>query len=223
MEWPAKRRPMRGIGLYGCAERSPGGVVTESCPTVLVVDDNRVIADTYAQFLADDYDVRAVTSGSAALDALGPSTEVVVLDRRMPGISGDEVLSRIADRAINCRVVVVTAVRPDFDVVDLPFDGYLVKPVGRDELVAAVDEMIRRADCDDVLRRFLALASKKAMLESRVDSDELAENDAYARIEERLAAKRESLGIETETLEQVASGDAPDIAEPCEREAVATD
>ncbi|MFC7141966.1 response regulator transcription factor [Halosimplex aquaticum] len=187
--------------------------MTDGAPTVLVVDDNRVIADTYAQFLADDYEVRAVTSGSEALESLGPSTEVVVLDRRMPGVSGDDVLARIADRALDCRVVVVTAVEPDVDVVDLPFDGYLVKPVGRDELTAAVDEMHRRADYDDALRQFLALASKKATLEVRADEEELAESDAYARIEERLAAKRDALGVETETLERVVGGDAPDIAD----------
>ncbi|WP_436924133.1 response regulator transcription factor [Halosimplex amylolyticum] len=197
--------------------------MTDAGPTVLVVDDNRVIADTYAQFLAEDYEVRAVTSGSVALEALGPSTEVVVLDRRMPGLSGDEVLTRIAERAHECRVVVVTAVEPDVDVVDLPFDGYLVKPVGRDELVAAVDEMHRRADYDDALRQFLALASKKATLEVRADEEELAESDAYARIEERLEAKREALGVETETLERVVGGDAPDIAEVDHTDTLRTD
>ncbi|WP_415382301.1 response regulator transcription factor [Halosimplex sp. TS25] len=197
--------------------------MTDAGPAVLVVDDNQIIADTYAQFLTDDYEVQAVTSGSAALETLGPATEVVVLDRRMPGLSGDEVLTRIADRAIDCRVVVVTAVEPDVDVVDLPFDGYLVKPVGRDELVASVDEMARRADSDDALRQFLALASKKATLEVRADDGELAESDAYARIEERLAAKREALGVETETLERVVGGDAPDIAEVDHTDPLRTD
>ncbi|WP_459191396.1 response regulator [Halosimplex sp. J119] len=197
--------------------------MTESGPTVLVVDDNGPIAETYAQFLADDYEVRAVTSGSAALDVLGPATEVVVLDRRMPGISGEEVMTRIADRALDCRIVVVTAVAPDVDIVDLPFDGYLVKPVDREELVAAVDEMMRRADSDDTLRQFLALASKKATLEARADQGELAESDGFARIEERLAAKRAALGIETDTLERVVSGDAPDIDDGIDRGPVATD
>ncbi|PSP69017.1 hypothetical protein BRC79_04965 [Halobacteriales archaeon QH_8_67_27] len=39
-----------------------------SGPGVLVADDNEVIADTYAQFLADDYDVTAVYSGERALE-----------------------------------------------------------------------------------------------------------------------------------------------------------
>ncbi|WP_123539183.1 response regulator transcription factor [Halosimplex salinum] len=192
-------------------------------PTVLIVDDSRPIADTYAQFLADDYDVEAVYSGEAALEALGPGVEVVLLDRRMPGLAGDNVLTRVQERALDCRVVMVTAVAPTADVVDLPFDEYLVKPVGRAELVAVVDEMVRRATYDDALRRFLALASKKATLEARVGDATLAENDAYVRIERRLAEQREELGIETEALERVVGGDSPDIVETDGRETVELD
>ncbi|QLH79031.1 response regulator [Halosimplex rubrum] len=182
-------------------------------PTVLVVDDNRVIADTYAAFLADEYAVEAVYDGEAALDALGPAVEVVLLDRRMPGLSGDEVLARIEERALDCRVVMVTAVDPTVDVVDLPFDEYVVKPVGRPELVAVVEEMRRRATYDDALRRFLALASKKATLEANHGEAELADSEAYRRVEERLAAERESIGIETERLEGIVRGETPDIVE----------
>ncbi|QLH83992.1 response regulator transcription factor [Halosimplex pelagicum] len=189
-------------------------------PTVLVVDDNRVIADTYAAFLADEFAVEVVYGGEAALDALGPAVEVVLLDRRMPGLSGDEVLARIEDRALDCRVVMVTAVEPTVDVVDLPFDEYVVKPVGRSELIAVVEEMRRRATYDDPLRRFLALASKKATLEVTHDEAELADSEAYRRVEERLAEKRESLGIETERLEEAVTGEAPDVVDTSETDAL---
>ncbi|ELZ24947.1 response regulator receiver protein [Halosimplex carlsbadense 2-9-1] len=188
--------------------------------SVLVVDDNRVIADTYAAFLADEYTVETVYGGEAALDALGPEVEVVLLDRRMPGLSGDEVLARIDERALDCRVVMVTAVDPAVDVVDLPFDEYVVKPVGRPELVAVVEEMRRRATYDDALRGFLALASKKATLEARVGEAERADSEPYRRVEERLAEKRESLGIETERLEGIVSGEARDIVTTSDTDAI---
>lgn len=189
-------------------------------PTVLVVDDNRVIADTYAAFLGDEYAVEAVYGGAEALDALEPAVEVVLLDRRMPGLSGDEVLARIEERAVDCRVVMVTAVDPAADIVDLPFDEYVVKPVGRPELIAVVEEMRRRATYDDALRRFLALASKKATLEARAGEGELADSEAYRRVEERLADKRESLGVETERLEGVVAGETPDIVDSSEADAI---
>ncbi|QPV62583.1 response regulator [Halosimplex litoreum] len=182
-------------------------------PAVLVVDDNRVVADTYAAFLTDEYAVEAVYDGEAALDAVGPGVDVVLLDRRMPGLSGEEVLARIEERVLDCRVVMVTAVDPAVDVVDLPFDEYVVKPIGRPELLAVVEEMHRRATYDDALRGFLALASKKATLEARVDEAELADSEPYQRVEERLAEQRESLGIETERLEGVVSGETRDIVD----------
>ncbi len=44
-------------------------------------------------------------------------------------MSGDEVLDTIAERGIDPAVVMVTAVDPDFDIVEMPFDEYLTKPV----------------------------------------------------------------------------------------------
>jgi DNA-binding response OmpR family regulator len=187
--------------------------VSESGPEVLVVDDNEVIADTYAQFLADDYDVTAVYRGERALELLGSSVEVMVLDRRMPDRSGDEVLECMRDRATDCRIVMVTAVDPSDDIVDLPFDDYLVKPVGRAELVTVVNEMRRRASYDDPLRTFLALASKKAALEANTGVDALADSEAHAQVEARLAEQREALGVETGRLERVFDGEVPDIGE----------
>ncbi|WP_436932427.1 response regulator [Halosimplex halobium] len=191
-------------------------------PSVLVVDDSRAIADTYAAFLADEYAVEAVYSGEAALAALDPGVDVVLLDRRMPGLSGDEVLARVEERALDPRVVMVTAVDPAVDIVDLPFDEYVVKPVGRPELVAVVDEMCRRATYDDRFRRFLALASKKATLEANADADELADSEAYRRVEERLADQRASLGVETERLEGVVAGEEPDIVDTAGSDPIGT-
>ena len=186
---------------------------TTAPPTVLVVDDNRVIADTYAAFLADEYAVEAVYDGEAALAALDATVEVALLDRRMPGLSGDEVLARIDERGLDCRVVMVTAVDPSVDIVDLPFDEYVVKPVGRAELVAVVDEMRRRATYDDALRQFLALASKKATLEANGGGPDGPDGEDYRRLERRLAEKREAVGVDTETLEGVVAGEEPDIVD----------
>lgn len=187
--------------------------MTDEGPEILVVDDNEVIADTYAQFLADQYEVASVYSGSDALDAIGPSVDVVLLDRRMPGLSGDEVLARIGERALDCRVVMVTAVDRDIDIVDLPFDEYIVKPVGRAELVEIVEEMCRRAGYDDALRQFLRLVSRKVTLEAGAEEAALEDSDAYDQIQARIAEKREELGIDTENLEDVFDGDTPDIIE----------
>ncbi|PSP48282.1 DNA-binding protein [Halobacteriales archaeon QH_1_68_42] len=127
--------------------------------TVLVVDDNRAVADTYAAFLDERYAVRTAYGGEAALETLDASVDVVLLDRRMPDRSGDEVLAEINSRALDPRVVMLTAVDPDFDIVDMPFDAYVVKPVERADVTHVVAEMVARAGYDDEFRRFLSLAS----------------------------------------------------------------
>jgi DNA-binding response OmpR family regulator len=182
-----------------------------SPPTVLVVDDNETIADTYAAFL-EGYEVRTAYSGRGALSVLDSAVDVVLLDRRLPDMRGETVLSRIDDRPLDCRVVLVTGVEPTGDIVDMPVDEYLRKPADRAAITAVVDEMVRRSAYDDDLRRFLALASKKATLEATADGPGPADSEEYERVRRRLAERRAEFGVETTGLEAVVAGTAPDIA-----------
>ena len=176
--------------------------MNHSSPTVLVVDDNRAIANTYTAFLSDEYTVRTAYDGSEALEELDPEVDVVLLDRRMPEVSGDAVLKEIESRQLDCRVVMLTAVDPDFDIVDMGFDEYIVKPIERGELNDVVEEMVERSTYDDDFRRFLTLVSKKATLESEKATDELEASEEYQKIEERLAERREQVGVDLSDLEE---------------------
>jgi DNA-binding response OmpR family regulator len=180
-------------------------------PTVLVVDDNRAIANTYTAFLSDEYTVLTAYNGREALDKLDPEVDVVLLDRRMPEVSGDAVLEEIESRQLDCRVVMLTAVDPDFDVVDLPFDAYVTKPVDRAEVRGVVEEMVARSSYDDEFRRFLALVSTKTTLEREKSSAELAASEEYERVERRVAEEREELGLDTDDIEGIFAGTVPDI------------
>jgi DNA-binding response OmpR family regulator len=175
--------------------------MSSESPVVLVVDDNRAIANTYTAFLSDEYTVRTAYDGKEALAELDPSVDVVLLDRRMPEVSGDAVLEEIESRQLDCRVVMLTAVDPDFDIIDMGFDEYLVKPIEREELNEVVGEMLERATYDDDFRRFLALVSKKATLEAEKSSAELEASDEYARIRDRIDERREQVGIDLSELE----------------------
>ncbi|MFB6178758.1 MAG: response regulator [Halorientalis sp.] len=176
--------------------------MSRESPVVLVVDDNRAIANTYTAFLSDEYSVRTAYNGKEALEELGPDVDVVLLDRRMPEVSGDAVLEEIQSRQLDCRVVMLTAVDPDFDIIDMGFDEYLVKPIERDELDDVVEEMLERATYDDDFRRFLALVSKKATLEEEKSSAELEASDEYNKIEDRLTERREQVGVDLSNLER---------------------
>ncbi|MFC4549759.1 MULTISPECIES: HalX domain-containing protein [Halorussus] len=154
--------------------------------TVLVVDDEQDVADLYAMWLEDDYRVRSAYGGEDALSKLDDSVDVVLLDRRMPGRSGDEALEEIRARGVDCRVVMVTAVKPDFDIVEMGFDDYLVKPVSKDELDDVVQQMLTRVDYDAQLQDYFSLVSKKAVLESEKGDDALAGSEEYSQLRAEL-------------------------------------
>ena len=153
--------------------------------TVLVVDDERGLADLYAIWLEDDYEVRTAYDGAEALDALDASVSVVLLDRQMPDISGDNVLSELRDRGIDCRVAMVTAVEPELDIIDLGFDDYLRKPVDRETLVATVERLVRRSTYDATVTDFFATARKHALL-SESEDPTVADSEEFASLETEL-------------------------------------
>jgi len=185
--------------------------------TVLVVDDERDIADLYSTWMEKEYDVRTAYGAEEALDEASEAVDVVFLDRQMPEMNGDEVLEILRERALECRVVMVTAVDPDFDIVDMPFDDYLTKPVMLDDLNGAVDRMLTRENYDERMQEFFSLASKKATLEAEKDRVELQSNEEYEALESEVEHLREeadesvsdlSDAEDFETLFQEFPGDA---------------
>jgi DNA-binding response OmpR family regulator len=175
--------------------------MTTDQPLVLVVEDEPDLADLYATWLDDDYDVRVAYGGREALDALDDAVDVVLLDRRMPDLSGDEVLVALRERDIDCRVAMVTAVEPDFDIIEMGFDDYLVKPVSRDALVSTVSNLLLRTEYDEGVQELFSLASKKAVLESEKGPTSLQENDEYRELDDRLDGLRDDLDRKLDELD----------------------
>ena len=148
-------------------------------PEVLVVDDETRLADLFTAWLETEWSVETAYDGEEALEKLSDSVEVVLLDRRMPGISGDEVLEEIREEGYDCRVVMVTAVDPDFDIIEMGFDDYLVKPVSKDDLHEIVTSVLRRSSYAADVQEYYSLVSKKALLESEKTGRELEANAEY--------------------------------------------
>jgi two-component system response regulator AdeR len=167
--------------------------MSDASPLVLVVEDEPDLADLYATWLSSEYRVRTAYGGHEALDALDGDVDVVLLDRRMPGLSGDEVLETVRNRGIDCRVAMVTAVEPDFDIVAMGFDDYLVKPVTKDTLRETVSTLCTRNAYDEGVQELFSLASKKALLESEKGSTELDESDEYAELTSQIETLQSEL------------------------------
>jgi DNA-binding response OmpR family regulator len=170
--------------------------------TVLVVDDEPHLAGMYAAMLEERHDVRTATNGDGALDALTAEVDVVLLDRRMPGLSGDEILEIIHEEESDCRVGMVTSVEPEADIVDLSFDAYLVKPVRKQDLHEVVDDLLVRARYGGEIRELLSTAARIAALESQMDDADLATSPEYHELRERKDRLEAATGERMDELEE---------------------
>lgn len=147
--------------------------------TILVVDDEQSVADAYAAMLEDDYEVRTAYSGEEALELFDERVDVVFLDRRMPDLSGDKVLEEIRNRSGQSKVVMVSAVDPDFDILEMDFDGYLTKPVTPDHLKDTIIDLQARSNYREEIQQLWSLETKRDIIESVKSSDELMNNEVY--------------------------------------------
>ncbi|MFB6164108.1 MAG: HalX domain-containing protein [Haloarculaceae archaeon] len=162
-------------------------------PTVLVVDDEPDVADAYAAQLEREYRVETAYSGAEALETIDEDVDVVLLDRRMPGVSGDDVLAEIRERDLACRVAMVTAVDPDFDIIEMPFDDYVIKPVSREALFETIDRLLTCADYETKLQEYYSLTSKYATLLANKSNAELEDSEEFQRLQDRRESLREDL------------------------------
>jgi CheY-like chemotaxis protein len=172
---------------------NPGG---DDRPVVLAVDDEPRVVQAFELWLGEDYHVLAATGGSEALTAIDESVDVVLLDRHMPGLSGDEVLERIRGAGYGCRVAMVTAVDPDFDIVDMPFDHYVTKPVDAPTLRGVIDRLLAVEEYDRQLNELYAVSQKVATLETEKHPEQLADSERYAALldrQERLQADTDDI------------------------------
>ncbi|MFD1587327.1 response regulator transcription factor [Halorientalis brevis] len=165
--------------------------------TVLIVDDEKRAADTYAAALDDEYDVRIAYGGEEGLARIDEEVDVVLLDRRMSDISGNEVLQEIKDRHLDCRVAMVTAVNPDFDILSLGVDDYVVKPVGKERLLTTVERLLALKEHDDAYQELSTLKVKRNVLAVEKPEAELTDNEEFSRLESRI----EELETQLEDIE----------------------
>lgn len=174
-------------------------MTADTTTRVLVVDDDAGLADLFTAYLDAEYDVLTATSGPQALQLCDSSVNIVLLDRRMPEMSGDEILTELRQRGLDCRVEMLSAVEPDADIVDMPFDDYMVKPVERDELLSFVEVLCERATYDERSQEFFSLSSKKAALETAGNND----TENYDALVEQMEALRSDIDDVLEDLSAV--------------------
>jgi DNA-binding NtrC family response regulator len=118
---------------------------------ILIVDDNVVMSDALSEVARDlGHNVCVAPSGAAALAVLDDQAiDAVLLDLRMPGMDGLEVLRRIRSRPRPPPVTILTAHATATNTIEAMRIGafdHLTKPIGRDALARALDGMLAAVD-----------------------------------------------------------------------------
>jgi DNA-binding response OmpR family regulator len=117
---------------------------------ILIVEDETGIADFLARGLeAEGYGVTVATDGIAGERlALSPATDLVILDRMLPGRDGIEVLAAIRRAKPTLPVILLTAkaeVTDRVEGLDLGATDYVTKPFAFDELLARIRARFRES------------------------------------------------------------------------------
>ncbi|MGT2426681.1 response regulator transcription factor [Amnibacterium kyonggiense] len=128
-----------------------------AAPPLLLVEDDPELGPLMVEALSEDYAVTLVRDGDAGLaGARGGDFDVIVLDRRLPGVDGVEIVSTLRRDGVATPVLLLTALGSVADRVeglDAGADDYLVKPFDFAELAARLRALLRvHGDEETVVR-----------------------------------------------------------------------
>jgi DNA-binding response OmpR family regulator len=122
-------------------------------PTVLVIDDDEALRDTIGVMLEQE-GFRAILTGDGHTGfdkALTLKPDMVLVDLRLPGMSGREICTQLRAAHARIPIIVMSAVGDEIDKVlllEVGADDYVVKPFGTRELMARIRAVLRRAAPD---------------------------------------------------------------------------
>jgi DNA-binding response OmpR family regulator len=117
--------------------------------TILVIDDDESLRDTIGLMLEKEgFRPVLVADGIAGLEqASAVKPNLILVDLRMPGISGVDVCKQLRAGGANTPVIVLSALGDEIDKVlllEIGADDYVVKPFGTRELLARIRALLRR-------------------------------------------------------------------------------
>ena len=110
--------------------------------TILLVEDNDDLASLYRRYLIDTYQVRLAQTGREAIRKATPAVDLVILDYKLPDISGIEVQEQLRSDDLTIPTVMISGTDPE-----VLRDGdkaliWLVKPFYKEELQEAIEEVL---------------------------------------------------------------------------------
>ena len=138
---------------------------------ILVIDDDENLRDTVSLMLEQEGFLTVLASeGRAGFEqTLMLQPDLVLVDLRLPGMSGVEICKQLRASQVTTPIVVLSAVGDEIDKVlllEIGADDYIVKPFGARELVARIRAVLRRSTAES--RKVLHVGEIEVDLERRV-------------------------------------------------------
>lgn len=120
---------------------------------ILVIDDDESLRETISVMLErENFAPLLAADGVSGLrDALELKPQLLLVDLRLPGLSGVDVCRRLREERINTPIIVLSAIGDEIDKVlllEIGADDYVVKPFGTRELLARIRALLRRSAPD---------------------------------------------------------------------------
>jgi DNA-binding response OmpR family regulator len=145
---------------------------------ILVVDDERNVRNLIKKILEEnDHSVTTIATGEEALVELRKSKfDLLVLDLKLPGMSGTELLKRMRQEGIEVPTLIVSAVTNAAPIVEAMKQGaedYLSKPFSAQDLLKKVEELLNREQ--------LGFERLARLVEEKLDQGKLTTAEKIAR------------------------------------------
>ncbi len=118
---------------------------------ILVVDDEAIVRESIRDWLTDaGYQVATAESGEEALEMVEKQDfSLIVVDLRLPGMHGIDVLKEVKTKRPEIKSIVITAYPTDLSAAEAKKLGaidYLVKPIAPDDLERVIRETVRESE-----------------------------------------------------------------------------
>ena len=123
-------------------------------PKILIVDDDRDLASLVGSNLTESgFDTKCVHDGIQAVKlALSHDYDLIILDVKLPGLSGFDACEQIKKKKPNQRVVFLTSLSDEIDRIvgfERGADDYVTKPFSIREVIARVKAILKRGEVPD--------------------------------------------------------------------------
>ena len=116
--------------------------------TILIVDDERGVRQSFKMVLKDDYNVLLAKTGEDALAILAKTAvDMILLDIRLPDIDGIDLLQKLKEMDPNTEIIMVTAVKEiqtAVRAIKLGAYEYVIKPFSVDDVLTLIDRALEK-------------------------------------------------------------------------------